>query len=182
MPPSDKNTNLIWVDLEMTGLDLEIHKILQIALIITNKDLEVLYIHPEIIIYQPPEILGLMDQFVSGIHQKSGLTSKCEKSVVSEIMAEKEILQAIRPYTDEKSSPLCGNTIWNDRRFIAKYMKSFEKYLHKRVIDVSSIKELYYRWKPNADKFVKGDIHNASTDVMESIEELKYYRKIGFIG
>lgn len=177
---SDPNTNLIWMDLEMTGVDPEVHRIMQVATLITNQELEVLYDGTEIIIHQPEEALSAANGFVK--ENLREILEKSRKSTIAESEAEEQLLQIVEKFTTKKKSPLCGNSIWVDRRFVFKYMPRLETHLLYRNIDVSSIKELYKRWRPDLNEFKKKKAHTALEDIKESIAELKYYRKIGFIG
>ena len=174
---SDPNTNLVWIDIEMTGLDLDKHKILEIATLITNKDLEIIGEGPIIAIKQPSEELEKMNEWSQQIHQKSGLLDRVKGSIYSEKDAEKETLDFIKKYVKEGTSPLCGNSVYNDRHFIIKHMPTLDKYLHYRLIDVTTLKELYRLWKPDSKPYKKSEEHKALVDVKESIEELKYYRE-----
>lgn len=177
---SDPNTNLVWMDLEMTGTDPEIHHIMQIAMVITNQELEVLDEGIEIIIHQPEEVLSTANNFVK--ENLREILEKSKNSSLTESLAEEQLLQIVKKFTTPQKSPLCGNSIWVDRRFIFKYMPILDSHLLHRNIDVSSIKELYKRWRPNLEEFKKKKTHTALEDIKESIAELKYYRKIGFIG
>jgi len=177
---SDPNTNLVWMDLEMTGTDPEVHHIMQVAMVITNQELEVLYEGIEIIIHQPEEVLSAANDFVKRNLQE--IIEKSRKSSTTKLQAEEQLLQIVKKFTTEKMSPLCGNSIWVDRRFVFKYMPKLDSHLLYRNIDVSSIKELYKHWRPNLEEFKKKKAHTALEDIRESIAELKYYRKIGFVG
>ncbi len=176
-----QDRNLVWIDLEMSGLDVEACEILEIATIVTNSELEVLGTGPEIVIHQPDEVLDAMDEWNTKHHGESGLTEAVRKSTVSLEEAEKRTLSFIKTYCSENSAPLCGNSIWQDRRFLARYMPTLEEYLHYRIIDVSSIKEVVRRWYPtNVRPPHKGQSHRALDDIKESIEELKFYRQAVF--
>ena len=177
---SDPNTNLVWMDLEMTGTDPEVHHIMQVAMVITNQELEVLYEGIEIIIHQPEEVLSAANDFVKRNLQE--IIEKSRKSSTTKLQAEEQLLQIVKKFTTEKMSPLCGNSIWVDRRFVFKYMPKLDSHLLYRNIDVSSIKELYKRWRPNLEEFKRKKAHTTLEDIRESIAELKYYRKIGFVG
>ena len=177
---SDPNTNLVWMDLEMTGTDPEVHHIMQVAMVITNQELEVLYEGIEIIIHQPEEVLSAANDFVKRNLQE--IIEKSRKSSTTKLQAEEQLLQIVKKFTTEKMSPLCGNSISVDRRFVFKYMPKLDSHLLYRNIDVSSIKELYKHWRPNLEEFKKKKAHTAVEDIRESIAELKYYRKIGFVG
>ena len=169
--------NLIWLDMEMTGLDPELNVVIEIAVIITDTNLNVLVESPSYAIYQPDEELNKMDKWNVSTHTKSGLLDRVKSSSYSLEDVESELLLLIAKYVPKGCSPLCGNTIYQDRKFIIKYMQKLESYLHYRIIDVSSIKELAKRWYPAvASGFEKHNKHQALADVYESIEELKYYR------
>lgn len=175
---NDKRRNLIWVDLEMTGLDCQQDVILEIATIITDSDLNILAEGPSLAIFQPPEELAKMDEWVRNQHQKSGLTDRVKASKISVKQAEEMTLAFVREYTNSRESPMCGNTICQDRRFMANYMKSLEAHFHYRHLDVSTVKELAKRWVPKIyDGFKKQSKHLAMDDIKDSIDELKYYRE-----
>lgn len=169
---------LVWLDMEMSGLDPDKEKILEIALIITDNALNVVESAPVYIINQSDELLENMDPWCKGTHGKSGLTQKVKDSSISEEQAEQEILTLLKKYLREGASPLCGNTIHQDRRFLCRYMPKLEAFFHYRNIDVSTLKELVKRWKPEiAKQFKKHNKHEALADILESIEELKFYRQ-----
>jgi oligoribonuclease len=174
---TDKN-NLIWIDLEMTGLVPEKDRIIEIATIITNKDLEILAEGPVIAIHQPDSVLDEMDEWCTTQHGKSGLTRRVQESRSSEQEAEKATLEFLREYVPESASPMCGNSICQDRRFLARYMPELEAYFHYRHIDVSTLKELARRWHPEAMRgFIKESSHLALDDIKDSIDELRHYRE-----
>jgi oligoribonuclease len=173
---------LVWIDLEMTGLDLDKCRIVEIGCIVTNKDLEIVADGPDIVIHRTEEELRAMDTVVVKMHTDSGLLKAIRESSLKESEAEMEVLEFIKPHVLAKSSPLCGNTIVLDRMFLKKYMPTLNSHLHYRNIDVSTIKELVRRWKSKDSVFKKGDTHRAVEDIKESISELKYYRDMGFIG
>lgn len=173
----DKNNRLIWMDLEMTGLDAATDKILEIATVITDRDLNVIEHGPERVLYQSDEVLAGMNNWCKEHHGISGLIEKVKKSTISEKKAEAETLAFVKKYVDESQAPLCGNSIHQDRNFLVQHMPDLHNYLHYRNIDVSSIKELTFRWYPDLPKFKKANKHTALDDIIESIEELKYYRK-----
>ncbi len=176
MPSED--SHLVWCDLEMTGLDPEKNHILEIAIVITDNQLNILDTLEGIALHQSEAILSGMNEWNTKHHKQSGLIQRCQESTETEASAEKKVLDFIRPYVKEKTSPLCGNSICQDRRFLAKYMPTFSEYLHYRHIDVSTIKELCRRWKPELmSGFHKKSAHRALEDIIESIEELKYYRE-----
>lgn len=173
----DKETNLVWLDLEMTGLDLEEDRITEIACLVTNEDLEIIEEGPEIIINQPAELFDRSDPFLVETFIDSGFVDKMKESDYTEIEAEDEILTFIKKHVSKNKSPLCGNSVYMDRMFINRYMKKLNDYLHYRLIDVSTIKNLALRWYPDLPKFEKSETHRAMEDIKESIEELKYYRE-----
>ena len=168
--------NLVWMDLEMTGLDPKENKIIEIATIITDKNLEVIAEGQVYSIHQSEEELAKMDDWNVKTHTESGLIERVRSSVITDRQCELEILDFIKKYVPERKSPLCGNSIWQDRRFLIEYMPTLEKYLHYRNIDVSTIKELVRLWKPEL-KYIKQERHTALSDIRESIEELRFYRK-----
>ena len=166
----------------MTGLDPIRDRIIEIATIVTDGDLKVIEEGPSLAIRQPEELLSSMDEWNSEHHVSSGLLERIEREGVEEREAEALSLQFIERHVERNQAPLCGNTIWQDRRFLSRYMPTLESYLHYRVIDVSSIKELARRWKPElVDGFVKEAKHTALSDIRESIEELRYYKKNFFL-
>jgi oligoribonuclease len=171
-------SNLVWMDLEMSGLDPKHETILEIATVVTDNNLNILSNGPNLVIHQPKALLDNMDDWNKKHHGASGLTKKVRKSNVTLKEAEKLTLDFIKQYCKEKEAPLCGNSIAQDRRFLIKYMPKLEGWLHYRNIDVSTIKELTARWYPN--KFTpptKKGSHKALTDIKESIKELVYYRE-----
>jgi len=176
MNPSEDN--LIWIDLEMTGLDTLNDVIIEIATIVTDSDLNQLGEGPMIAIHQPKEVMDQMDEWNTRQHGQSGLTERVLQSTYSEAQAEQETLDFLKQYVIQGSSPMCGNTICQDRRFLARCMPELEAFFHYRHLDVSSIKELLKRWKPEAGRgFIKDSAHLAMDDVKDSINELKWYRE-----
>ena len=168
---------MVWMDLEMTGLDVEACSIIEIATLITDNELEVVARGPVLAIHQPDELLDAMDTWNTKHHTASGLLERVRESTVTMEEAEARTLAFLKEYIAEGTSPLCGNSIWQDRRFLSKYMRAVNSYLHHRLIDVSTIKELVYRWYPPA--FYpppKAQAHLALEDILESIEELRFYR------
>ncbi|MGA0722245.1 MAG: oligoribonuclease [Methylophilaceae bacterium] len=172
------NNNLVWLDMEMTGLDPVNDKIIEIAVIITDPNLEILSEAPVFVIKQDDSLLQNMDAWNTNTHSKSGLIEKVKHSTTSEKDAEDQLINFLKPYVDKNKSPMCGNTICQDRRFMANYMPKLEAYFHYRNLDVSVFKELAKRWRPELiGKFKKSAKHEALADIKESIEELKFYRE-----
>ena len=173
----DKN-NLIWIDLEMTGLDTFNDVIIEIATVVTDKDLKILAEGPVIAIHQPNEVLEAMDEWNQSHHGNSGLIKRVKESEYSAEEAEAETINFLEKYVPKGVSPMCGNSICQDRRFLAREMPVLEDYFHYRNLDVSTLKELAMRWKPEVlEGYTKKGAHLALDDVLESIEELKYYRE-----
>ncbi len=175
---SVSNDNLIWLDLEMTGLDPETDRILEIATIVTNSNLDILAEGPAFAVRQPQALLDGMDAWNKEHHGQSGLIERVQKSLVDEASAESETLLFLEKYVPPGKSPLCGNSICQDRRFLVRYMPTLEKYFHYRHVDVSTLKILAQRWNPKiAAGITKESKHLALSDIRDSIEELRYYRK-----
>jgi oligoribonuclease len=175
--PADPN-NLIWLDMEMTGLQPDSDRIIEVALVVSDAQLNVIAQSPVWVVRQPAEVLDAMDSWNKGTHGKSGLIDKVLASVLSEAETEARAIDFLRTLVPQGASPMCGNSICQDRRFLARWMPKLEAYFHYRNLDVSTLKELVKRWKPEALKgFVKEGKHEALADILESIEELKYYRK-----
>ncbi len=173
----DNDTNLIWVDLEMTGLDVDKENIIEIATIVTDAQLNELAAGPELVIHQSNELLDAMDKWNTNQHGKSGLTQAVRDSKISLKQAEQETLSFLEEYVPRGKSPMCGNTIYMDRKFLAKYMPKLEAYFHYRHIDVSTLKELAKRWQPEVVvKNEEKSDHRALSDIRESIAELRHYR------
>lgn len=169
---------LVWVDLEMSGLDPERHTVLEIATLITDAQLEVRAEGPVIAISHPPATLDAMDAWNREHHGSSGLTARVLASTVSLAAAEEQTLAFVRRFTGERQSPLCGNSVYQDRRFLARYMPRFDAYLHYRNVDVSTLKELVRRWYPGGPAAPeKKHAHLALDDIRESIAELRFYRQ-----
>ncbi|ABI82208.1 oligoribonuclease [Francisella tularensis] len=168
--------NLIWIDLEMTGLDVDSCKIIEIAAIITDKDLNIIAEAEPIAIYQPDEVLANMNEWCIKTHTETGLTQRVKDSKISTEAAEQQILEFIRKFVPYQSSPLCGNSIWQDRRFLAKYMPNIDEYCHYRMLDVTTLKLLNQYWG-DGKSFEKKNTHKALDDIRESIAELKFYRQ-----
>ena len=176
---ADQN-NLIWIDMEMTGLAPDSDRILEIALLVSDSQLQVLAEGPVIVVHQSDAALDAMDAWNKGTHGKSGLIEKVKSSLVSEAQAERQALEFLAQHVPGGASPMCGNSICQDRRFLARWMPKLEAHFHYRNLDVSTLKELVKRWKPEAAKEalkLKQGKHEALADIYESLEELKFYRK-----
>jgi oligoribonuclease len=178
------NENLVWVDCEMTGLDLEKDVLIEVAALVTDSELNVLGAGVDVVIHADDAVLGSMVEIVREMHDKSGLTDAVRASTVSLADAEDMIMKYVLSYVPEpRTAPLCGNSIATDRGFLARYMPRFDEHLHYRMIDVSSIKELCRRWYPRTyfGQPTKGLAHRALADIQESIRELDYYRQAIFV-
>ncbi len=175
---ADRRTNLIWLDLEMTGLDPAKDKILEIATIVTDIQLNIIATGPDLVIKQTPEVMEKMDEWVTKQHSKTGLTERVLASDLDEASAEQQTLDFLKQHVDAKVSPMCGNTICMDRRFMANYMPDLEAFFHYRHLDVSTLKILAKNWAPEiAKSFRKESMHRALEDIKDSINELKFYRE-----
>ncbi|MFU8803812.1 MAG: oligoribonuclease [Bradymonadaceae bacterium] len=177
-----RNDLLVWIDLEMTGLDPKTCVILEIATLITDDDLNIVAEGPELVISQPQELLDGMDEWNTTHHGASGLTEAVRQSMVGNDEAEAQTLSFLRKYIEDGTAPLCGNSIWQDRRFLHEYMPNLANFMHYRNIDVSSFKEMVRRWYPA--HFMpprKPSNHRAMDDIRGSIDELKYYRDKFFV-
>ena len=169
--------NLVWLDCEMTGLDPEVERIIEIAVVVTGPSLEPRVEGPVLVIHQSDELLGKMDAWNKGTHGRSGLIDKVKASMLTEEQAQEQIIEFLARYVPKGKVPMCGNSIGQDRRFLARYMPRLEAFFHYRNVDVSTLKELAKRWKPEAySSFKKAQKHTALADVQESIEELAHYR------
>ncbi|CAH0542879.1 oligoribonuclease [Vibrio marisflavi] len=178
---SFSDQNLIWIDLEMTGLNPETHKIIEIATIVTDKELNILAEGPVLAIHQDEKELDKMDDWCTRTHTGSGLVDRVRASKVSTQQAMQETLEFLEKWVPQGKSPICGNSVGQDRKFLLKHMPELDSYFHYRVIDVSTIKELTRRWKADVvDGFSKQGTHLALDDIRESIAELSYYRKTIF--
>jgi oligoribonuclease len=172
----DQNA-LVWLDMEMTGLEPDRDRVIELAMVITNSQLEVIAESAVWTVHQPDAILDAMDDWNKKTHGKSGLIAKVKASVLDEAAVEAQALDFLKRYVPQGKSPMCGNSICQDRRFMARHMPKLEVYFHYRNLDVSTLKELCKRWTPEIAKGVKkGGKHEALADIYESIEELKYYR------
>ncbi|MBW3165493.1 oligoribonuclease [Ferrimonas balearica] len=171
-------SNLIWIDLEMTGLDPEQNTIIEIATIVTDSELNVLAEGPVLVVHQPESELAKMDEWNVRTHGNSGLTERVRASKVDMAEAERQTLAFLAEWVPAGASPICGNSVGQDRRFLVKYMPALEAYFHYRTIDVSTVKELVRRWEPSLlDQFSKAGTHQALDDIRESIAELTFYRR-----
>jgi oligoribonuclease len=170
--------NLVWIDMEMTGLLPEADRIIEIALLVTDPQLALIAEGPVLVVHQPDAVLEAMDSWNRSVHKKSGLVDKVRASTLTEAQAEAAALAFLAQHVPASASPMCGNSICQDRRFLARWMPRLEGYFHYRNLDVSTLKELVRRWKPEVAKgFAKEGKHEALADILESIEELKYYRR-----
>ncbi|SNS70055.1 oligoribonuclease [Noviherbaspirillum humi] len=170
--------NLVWVDMEMTGLDPDNDRIIEVAAVVTDSNLNVLGEGPVFAIHQSDETLDKMDAWNKGTHGRSGLIERVKASTVTEADAEAALIEFLRKYVPSGKSPMCGNSICQDRRFMARGMPKLEAFFHYRNLDVSTLKELARRWRPDmVNGFKKAQKHTALADIMESIEELRYYRE-----
>jgi len=174
--PQDAN-NLVWIDMEMTGLKPESDRIIEVALVVTDNALATVAEAPVMVIHQDDATLAAMDSWNQSTHTRSGLVDKVKASTHDEAAVEAQMLAFLREHVPASASPMCGNSICQDRRFLARWMPGLEDYFHYRNLDVSSLKELCRRWQPDVAKgWVKQGKHEALADIYESIEELKYYR------
>lgn len=175
---AEANQNLIWIDLEMTGLNPDTDLIIEIATIVTDKDLNILAQGPVIAVHQPDAALAAMDAWNQKHHGESGLITRVKASTIDAAAAEQQTIAFLQHWVPANTSPICGNSIGQDRRFLYRYMPQLEAYFHYRNIDVSTLKELAARWAPAVkDGFNKVSAHQALDDIIESIDELRYYRE-----
>jgi oligoribonuclease len=170
--------NLIWVDMEMSGLDPEIEKVLEVAIVVTDTHLNTVAEGPVVVVHQPAAVLDAMDAWNKSTHAKSGLIERVKASTLTEADADGKLVEFLQQHVPAGVSPLCGNSVHQDRRFMVKYLPKFEAHFHYRNLDVSTLKELMRRWKPElAAGMTKHGRHEALADIYESIDELKYYRE-----
>ncbi|HJL96082.1 MAG: oligoribonuclease [Gammaproteobacteria bacterium] len=182
MSETTKYPTLIWLDLEMTGLDPDSERIIEIATAVTNHDLSEIIEGPNLVIKQPEEFINNMDEWNTKQHNKSGLVESLKVTNINTEEAQKQTLEFLTVHTQKGQSPLCGNTISHDRRFLRRYMPELEAFFHYRNVDVSSVKELLKRWSPELlEGYKKQGGHRAMADVLDSIQELKYYKDKFFI-
>ncbi len=175
--------HLVWLDMEMTGLSPETDRIIEIAMVVTDAELNTVAEGPVLVIHQPEEIMNAMDNWNKGTHGKSGLIDRVKASILNEADAEAQMLAFVKQHVPARTSPMCGNSICQDRRFMARHMPQLEAYFHYRNLDVSTLKELAKRWQPGlVEGFKKSSRHEALADVYESIDELKYYRERFILG
>lgn len=170
--------NLVWIDLEMTGLLPDRDRIIEIAVVVTDPQLTMRVEGPVFAVYQTDAVLDGMDAWNTGTHGRSGLTARVKASAIDEAAAQAQTIAFLRQYVPKGKSPMCGNSICQDRRFLANYMPELEAFFHYRNLDVSTLKELARRWKPGVlDGFKKAQAHTAMADIHESIDELLHYRQ-----
>ena len=175
--PADQN-NLVWIDMEMTGLVPDADRIIELAMVVTNAQLELVAEGPVLVVHQPDEVLDAMDQWNKSTHGRSGLIDRIRATRATEAEVEEQALAGTCSRRKGSASPMCGNSVCQDRRFMARWMPRLEAHFHYRNLDVSTLKELVRRWKPEVAKgMVKHNKHEALADILESIEELKYYRR-----
>ena len=171
-------TNLLWLDMEMTGLSPDTDRIIEVAIVVTDADLNTLAEGPVLVVHQPDEVLDAMDSWNKGTHGKSGLIERVRASELDDAAVEAQMLEFVKQYVPARTSPMCGNSICQDRRFMARSMPRLEAFFHYRNLDVSTLKELAKRWRPGlSEGFKKSNRHEALADIYESIDELKYYRE-----
>jgi oligoribonuclease len=177
LPARPNESHLIWVDMEMTGLRPEVDRIIEVAVVVTDSALNILATGPVLAIHQPDAVMAAMDSWNTATHGRSGLTARVKASDVTEATAQSMLIDFLRPWVPPGKSPMCGNSIGQDRRFMARTMPELEAYFHYRNLDVSTVKELCKRWRPEVAKaFAKRSAHTALADIEESIDELRHYR------
>ncbi len=172
------NTHLVWLDMEMSGLNPDTDVVLEVALVVTDKDLNLVEEGPVLVLHQPDAVLDGMDSWNKGTHGKSGLIDKVKASRLTAADVQTQMIEFMKQHVQARTSPMCGNSICQDRRFMARHLPDMEAYFHYRNLDVSTLKELAARWRPELkDGFKKPNNHTALADIQESIEELRYYRE-----
>ncbi len=177
LPARPNESHLIWVDMEMTGLRPEVDRIIEVAVVVTDSALNILATGPVLAIHQPDAVMAAMDSWNTATHGRSGLTARVKASGITEAQAQSILIDFLRPWVPPGKSPMCGNSIGQDRRFMARTMPELEAYFHYRNLDVSTVKELCKRWRPEVAKaFAKRSAHTALADIEESIDELRHYR------
>ena len=177
----DKSKTLIWIDMEMTGLEPDTDRVIEIATLITDADLNIIAEGPVVAVHQSEAALAAMDEWNQRTHGASGLIERVRASKADDAEAERLTLEFLQKYADPRSSPMCGNSVHQDRRFLVRYMPALEAFFHYRNLDVSTVKELAKRWRPELPAgFSKKGSHQALDDIRESVEELKYYRQTFF--
>lgn len=177
MTPKPANDNMVWIDLEMTGLDPSRDVIIEVAVLITDGDLNILAEGPNVAIRRSDNELSVMNDWNRKTHHGSGLIKRVKESDVTIAQAEAEVVEFVRQWTVKRKSPLCGNSVHQDRRFLYGEMPQLIEWLNYRIVDVSTVKELSTRWYPELEKFVKQERHRAMDDIRESIDELRWYRR-----
>jgi oligoribonuclease len=178
MAQAHDTTPLVWIDMEMSGLVPDRDRILEVACVVTDAELNTIAEAPVFVLHQPESVLDSMDSWNRSTHGKSGLVDKVRASSFTEAQVEARLLEFLKPIVAERQAPLAGNTVHQDRRFMSRYMQALEAYLHYRIVDVSTLKELAKRWRPDVvASFTKEGKHEALADVYESIEELRHYRR-----
>ena len=173
----NNHDRLVWIDLEMTGLDYQTDTILEIATIITDGDLNIIAMGPNLIINQPDDVLNKMNTFCTELHNKTGLFQSCQQSTVTMEQAESETVAFLQEHCQKNYAPLCGNTVWFDKLFLKKDMPLIYDYLHYRIVDVTSIKVMLNLWTKDLITYPKKNVHRALDDIKESIDELKFYKE-----
>lgn len=170
--------NLAWIDLEMTGLDPERERIIEVATLVTDKELNILAEGPVLAVHQPDDLLAAMDEWNTRTHGESGLVERVRASTIDEADAERQTIAFLERWVGPGASPICGNSVHQDRRFLVRYMPALERHFHYRNLDVSTLKELARRWAPEvAAGYTKESSHRALEDIRDSVRELAYYRK-----
>ena len=174
---AQNQNNLVWIDMEMTGLSPDTDRIIEVALVVTDGNLEMVEEAPVLVVHQPDSVLDGMDKWNTSTHGKSGLIDKVKASALDEAAVQAQMLEFLKQHVPARTSPMCGNSICQDRRFMARWMPQLEDYFHYRNLDVSTLKELARRWKPDvANGIKKHGKHEALADIQESIAEMKHYR------